>query len=91
MMTIMNTPNCRCSTFERIEELSQKLLAKSAIVRFADKAEDSKVAAGLIEQLRQAIVCYQVGRYYLSASSIVDWKGRYHNSKQCAVKSLTSR
>jgi len=51
----------RCSAFEKIEELSLELLAKNGIARFADKGEDSKVVARLIERLREAIVCYQVG------------------------------
>ena len=53
--------NCRCSTFEKIEELSGKLLAKGTVARFADKGRDSNVVAKLIERLREAIVCYQVG------------------------------
>jgi len=62
-MTTSTAPNVRCSTFGKIEELSQKLLAKGTIARFADKGEDSKVVARLIERLREAIVCYQVGDY----------------------------
>ena len=62
--------NCRYSTFEKIEELSKKLLAKSTIARFVDKGEDSKVVARLIERLREAIVCYQVGDYCAPASDV---------------------
>ena len=65
-------PNVRCSTFERIENLSEKLLAKSTIARFADKGEVSKLVARLVERFREAIVCYQVGDCCTSASSIVD-------------------
>lgn len=53
-------PDSHCSTFKKVEELSQKILAKGAIARFVDKGEDSKVVARLIERLREAIMCYQV-------------------------------
>jgi len=62
----------RCSTFEKIEELSEKLLAKSTVARFVDKGKDSGVVARLIERLREAIVCYQVGGYCTPASNVVD-------------------
>jgi len=72
LITAPTAPNRRCSTFEKIEEISQKLLAKSVIARFTDKGEDSKIVARLIERLREAIVCYQVGNYCVSASSVID-------------------
>ena len=59
-MTVPMSPDSRCSTFEKIEDLSKKMLAKSAVARFVDKGEDSKAVARLIERLREAIVCYQV-------------------------------
>ena len=37
------------------------MLEKSAVSRFVDKGEDAKVVTKLIERLREAIVCYQVG------------------------------
>jgi len=40
--------------------------------RFTDKGEDSKIVARLIERLREAIVCYQVGNNCAPALSIVD-------------------
>jgi histone H3/H4 len=49
-----------CRTFKQIEEASQKLLAKNPFARFADKGKDSKVVAGLVQRLREAIVRYQV-------------------------------
>ena len=60
------------SAFKEIEELSQKLLTKSKIARFADRGEDSKIVAGLVERLREAIVCYQVGEKHPLAQGIVD-------------------
>ena len=57
-MTVMAIPNGCRSTFKEME-ISQKLLAKSAIARFADKGEDSKVVVGLVEQLREAVAYYQ--------------------------------
>ena len=72
MMAAPTIPDCRRSTFEKIEELSEKLLTKGVVTRFADKGEDSKVVARLIERLREAVVCYQVGGCCTPASSIVD-------------------
>lgn len=89
-MAVVTAPDDRCRTFKQIEELSQKMLAKRAITRFADKGEDSKVVAKLIERLREAIVFYQVGNYHLSAPSTVDGN-RSRNNKKSTVKSLISR
>ena len=76
-MMVVSYVDCRCSTFKHIEEESQKLLAKSAIARFADKGEDSKLVTTLIERLREAIVCYQVPDYYphRQASSLTGGAG----------------
>jgi hypothetical protein len=71
-MTATATLNSCCSTFKQIDKSSQELLAKGSIVRFLDKGEDSKVVARLIEQLREAIVRYQVDHHYPWASNIVD-------------------
>ena len=60
-IAVVITSNCRSSTFKEIEHFSKKLLAKSLIARLADKGEDSKVVTRLIERLREAIFCYQVG------------------------------
>lgn len=60
-MTTPTSSDSRCSAFEKIEELSKKMLAKSTVARFVDKGEDSKVVVKLIERLREAMVCYQVG------------------------------
>jgi len=48
---------------EEIEKRSQGMLSRGFAVRFLDKGEDSKEVARLIEQLRDAIVCYQVSGY----------------------------
>jgi hypothetical protein len=87
----MAAPNGRCSVFEQIEETFQGLLAKSALARVADKGEDSKLVARLIERLREAIVCYQVGHYHFSALIAVDRGSRCHNSKRSTVKSPISQ
>ena len=68
-MTAPTSPDSRCSTLEKIEELSEKMLSKSTIARFVDKGEDSKAVAKLIERLREAIVCYQVGECCAPGSS----------------------
>ena len=71
MAIVTATASCR-STFKQVEELSEKLSAKSSFIRFVDRGEDAKVVARLIERLREAIVCYQVRRRYHPQSSVAD-------------------
>ena len=85
---VKGLPNGRYNIFRRIEDESQKLLAKNATTRFLDKGGDAKVVATLIERLREAIISYQVGSDH-SAPSTVNMLSRYHNNKQSTVKSLT--
>ena len=59
-MALITAPDGRRSTFKQVEQFSQKLLVKSALARFTDKGEDSKMVARLVERFREAIVCYQV-------------------------------
>ena len=44
-----------------IEKRSQALLGKGKTARFLDKTQDSSAVVKLIEELRQAILIYQVG------------------------------
>ena len=90
-MVVLTTPTNLCSKFKQIEELSQKLLEKDAIARFVDRGEDSKVVARLIDRLRDAIACYQVGGRYHPESTVVDSGARFLNNRRYTVKSLTSR
>ena len=71
LTVIMTATASRRRTFKQVEELSDKLSAKSAFIRFVDRGEDSKVVARLIERLREAIVCYQVRYYYYHPQSSV--------------------
>ena len=41
LTTAPTSPDRRCSTFQKNEEISQKILAKSFTTRFADEGEDS--------------------------------------------------
>ena len=59
-LTMPTLVNGILSTLEEIEKRSRILLEKGTGVRFLDKGEDSKVVAGLIERLREAIIQYQV-------------------------------
>ena len=61
-----------CSALEEIEKQLQALLAKGTAARSMDKDEDSKEVAGLIEQLREAIGCYQVSVYQIIALNAAD-------------------
>ena len=48
-------------SLEDIEKRSQGLLGKGKTARFLDKTQDSSTVVKLIEELRQAILIYQVG------------------------------
>jgi hypothetical protein len=50
-----------CRSFDDIEKRSQELLGKGKIAQILDKAQDSQAVVRLIEQLRQAVLIYQVG------------------------------
>jgi hypothetical protein len=89
-MIASTTPSGHYRTFEKIEEISQQLLAKGTIARFIDKGEDSNTVARLIERLREAIVCYQASEDHVSVLSTVDAGSRYHNSKRSTNQSLIS-
>lgn len=49
------------SSLEEIGKRSHALLGKKKIARFLGKAKDSQEVVNLIEQLRAAIMYYQVG------------------------------
>ena len=94
-MTIPSALNGCCSVFGEIEEQSQTLSAKGDIARFADKEEDTKVVAKLVERLQEAIVCYQVHKDYTLASSITDMEEQvsqqqsiYHQVANLTVRVL---
>ena len=90
LTTVTTALNGRRSTFKQIEESSQKLLAKKSFARFADKDKDSKLVVGLIERLREAMVCYQVSDCCPPESGAVYRRSRYHNSRQSTIESLIS-
>ena len=48
-------------SLEDIEEQSQALLGKGKAARFLDKTQDSGTVVKLVEELRQALLVYQVG------------------------------
>ena len=50
-----------CRSLEDIQERSQGLQGKGRMTRVLDKTRDSQKVAKLVEDLRQAIVIYQVG------------------------------
>jgi len=52
--------NLAFRSLEEIGERSEALLEKNKRARFLDKAKDSQEVANLVEQLRTAIVYYQV-------------------------------
>lgn len=57
--------NIMFSALEEIGNRSQALLDKKTTARFLDKAEDSQEVVTLVEQLRTAIVYYQVSGNYM--------------------------
>ena len=52
--------NLMFSTLEEIEKRSQDLLKKTKMAGFLDKAKDSQEVVNLVEELRSAILYYQV-------------------------------
>jgi hypothetical protein len=50
-----------CRALDDIDKQSQALLGKGRAAQILDKAQDSGIVANLIEQLRRAILLYQVG------------------------------
>ena len=50
-----------CRSLEDVEKRSQALLAKGKAARILDKTQDSGTIIKLVEDLRQAILIYQVG------------------------------
>ena len=53
--------NLVSSALGEIEKRSQELSEKKKLARFLDKGGDSQEVVNLIEQLRTAIIYYQVG------------------------------
>ena len=49
-----------CSVLEEIEKRSNELLEKGKAARFVDKGRDSGEVVKLVEELRDAIIRYQV-------------------------------
>ena len=58
------------SALEEIGKRSQALLEKKTAARFLDKAKDSQEVITLVEQLRTAIVYYQVRRDYATQTNV---------------------
>lgn len=50
-----------CRSLEAIEKRSLALLEKGTAARILDKTQDSQAVIKLVEDLRQAILIYQVG------------------------------
>jgi hypothetical protein len=56
-----------CRSFDDIKKQSQALLGKGKVAQILDKAQDSQAVVRLIEQLRQAVLIYQVGTWVARA------------------------
>ena len=55
------TPIVCARSLEAIEKRSRVILEKGKVARTLDKRKDSGMVAKLVEELRQAILLYQVG------------------------------
>ena len=53
--------NLAFRSLEEVEERSQAIMKKKPAVGFLDKTKDSQEVIGLVDELRNAIVGYQVG------------------------------
>ena len=87
LVRLVNNPR---SALEEIERQSQALLAKGAVARFVDKAEDSNEVVKLIERLQEAITHYQVSGDGTIMPTTIDMKDRFRNSKPSTIKSPIS-
>ena len=56
-------------SLESIEKRSQMLLGKGKGARILDKKKDSGTVVKLVEELRQAVLIYQVGTFWSQRSS----------------------
>ena len=63
-------PDLASSSLEEIEKRSQTLLEKKTIPGFLDKAKDSQEVVNLVEQLRSAILYYQVSRNHSGKTGV---------------------
>ena len=59
------------SSLEEIGERSQALFEKKKVEGLLDKSKDSREVVNLIEQLRTAIVYYQVSGIYLARTGVI--------------------
>jgi len=75
-MTTLSPADLVTSSLGEIEERSQALLDKKKAAGILDKASDSQEVAGLVEQLRTAIVYYRVsGNYAAHVHTRIDTCG----------------
>ena len=63
-------PDLAFSSLEEIEKRSQSILEKKKMAGFLDKANDSQEVVNLVEQLRSAILCYQVSRNHAGQTGV---------------------
>ena len=66
--------SCSSSSLEEIGKRSQALLEKKKVAGFLDKSKDAQEVVNLIEQLRTAIVYYQVSRMR-TMQTVIDMHG----------------
>ena len=69
-MLSVTRSNLARSSLEEIEKQSEALLNKKMAARFLDKTKDSQEVVNLVEQLRTAIVCYQVSGNHLALARV---------------------
>lgn len=57
-------------SLDKIKKQSQAILDKEPAVGFIDKTKDSQEVISLVDELRNAIVAYQVGEKYITLHSV---------------------
>jgi len=67
--------NLVLSSLERIEKRSQAISEKTKTAGFLDKTKDCREVVDLVEELRNAIVYYQVSRYYTDQTGGINKSG----------------
>jgi len=67
---VVTRSNLALSSLEKIAKRSQAISDKGTFAGFVDKGKDSQEVADLIEELRDAIVYYQVSGHHAGRTSV---------------------
>ena len=72
-------------SLDKIEEWSEAILEKNAAAGFLDKMKDSQEAVSLVDELRNAILGYQVSGTQVALPRVNMWHSS-RNSGRCTTR-----